>query len=114
LDARKLPAATSTIKRWRLLDDSEIVAETINELTKASWQVRGHLRSRVNPKARAALSSSRQHRLVRWRALHAMWRGEWRGISSYFSCISMQARVASLLHKITLVSSLRPKMTGSE
>ena len=50
-------------KQWSLLDDAEIVAEALNELTEAGWllrdaqaagwQMRGHVRYRVNPKARA-------------------------------------------------------------
>ncbi|MBU0750850.1 MAG: DUF3987 domain-containing protein [Gammaproteobacteria bacterium] len=49
-------------KQWSLLDDTEIVAEALNELTEAgwllrdaqaaSWQMRGHVRYRVNPKVR--------------------------------------------------------------
>lgn len=51
-------------KQWSLLDDAEIVAEALNELTEAGWllrdaqaagwQMRGHVRYRVNPKARTA------------------------------------------------------------
>lgn len=51
-------------KQWSLLDDAEIVAEALNELTEAGWllrdaqaagwQMRGHVRYRVNPKARQA------------------------------------------------------------
>jgi hypothetical protein len=51
-------------KQWSLLDDAEIVAEALGELTEAGWllrdaqaagwQMRGHVRYRVNPKARAA------------------------------------------------------------
>jgi hypothetical protein len=49
-------------KQWSLLDDSEIVAEALNEMVDAGWllrdaqvagwQMRGHMRYRVNPKAR--------------------------------------------------------------
>jgi hypothetical protein len=49
-------------KQWSLLDATEIVAEALNELTEAGWllrdaqvagwQMRGHVRYRVNPKAR--------------------------------------------------------------
>jgi len=51
-------------KQWSLLDATEIVAEALNELTDAgwllrdaqaaSWQMRGHVLYRVNPKVRAA------------------------------------------------------------
>ncbi|MDP1605469.1 MAG: DUF3987 domain-containing protein [Rhodocyclaceae bacterium] len=51
-------------KQWSLLDDAEIVAQALNELVDAGWllrdahaagwQMRGHVRYRVNPKARAA------------------------------------------------------------
>ncbi|MDP1536745.1 MAG: DUF3987 domain-containing protein [Burkholderiales bacterium] len=50
-------------KQWSLLDDAEIVAEALNELVDAGWlardaqaagwQMRGHVRYRVNPKARS-------------------------------------------------------------
>ena len=51
-------------KQWSLLDDREIVDEALRELVDAGWllqsvqaagfQMRGHVRYRVNPKARAS------------------------------------------------------------
>jgi hypothetical protein len=51
-------------KQWSLLDDAEIVGEALSELVEAGWllrdaqasgwQMRGHVRFRVNPKARGA------------------------------------------------------------
>lgn len=50
-------------KQWHLLDDAEIVGDALNELVDAGWllqtvqsagfQMRGHVRYRVNPKARS-------------------------------------------------------------
>ncbi len=50
-------------KQWSLLDDPEIVAQALGELTEAGWllrdaqaagwQMRGHVRYRVNPKVKA-------------------------------------------------------------
>lgn len=51
-------------KQWHLLSDAEIVGDALNEMVEAGWllrdaqaagwQMRGHVRYRVNPKARAA------------------------------------------------------------
>ena len=50
-------------KQWSLLDDREIVDEALGELVEAGWllqsvqsagfQMRAHVRYRVNPKARS-------------------------------------------------------------
>lgn len=49
-------------KQWSLLNDTEIVAEALNELSEAGWllrdvhgsgyQMRGHVRYRINPKVK--------------------------------------------------------------